>query len=212
MSRKAMNYGDYKGDTAKLADTALFVKCDTIAFPFGLSCYFLPSYFSSAPLVFGPYGLVPGGEDTLSTRLLVIRTRFSNYPPLRYVPLKIDRIVSRSPNCPWGSSTVYDCIQVTFGNTLTGVQAPLRQAGSMNGSSAAGSSLKVAESRGAYFISGLDAGENRLEIFNMRGQAVFSRSINSSSFVIGKNVLELGLYILQVHTRNGAGRLVFPVH
>jgi hypothetical protein len=203
-----MDYSDYKGDTAKLADTTLFVKCDTIAFPIGISCPF-PFSFSSAALVFGSYGLVPGGADTLSTRLLVFRIRFSNYPPLRYVPLKIDRIVSRSPNCPWGISTVYDSIQVTFGNTLTGVQA---STGAMDEALAYGGSMSVAESQGLYSISGLDAGENRLEIYNVRGQAVFSRSVNSSSFSIGKNVLRPGLYILYVHSRKGNDRLVFPVH
>lgn len=205
VSRKPMNFGDYTGDTAKLADTNLFVKCSTSTSQIDFGCS--PPYsFSSAALLFGPYGLVPDGADSLRTRLLVFRTRFNNYPPLRYVPLKIDSIVSWNPYCPWGTSTAYDAIQVTFGNTLTGTAVPARVA------PASRSALHVAKTGAGYVISGFGKGRSSLEIVNGRGKTVYCRPVFSSSYVIGKNILGPGIYFIRVHSRAGISSIMLPVH
>jgi hypothetical protein len=198
VSKKAMDYSGYLGNPAKLADTTLFAKCSTSTPPFGTGCL-----ISSAALVqpAANLGLVPGGLDSLPTRLLVFQTIYQ-----MYVPVRIDGVASHYGTCMNSSYIIYDTLRMTYGNSLTGIHT-----GSMNGALASGSPLSVAESRGSYSISGLDAGENRLEIYNVRGQAVFSRSVNSSSFSIGKNVLGPGLYILYVHSRIGVDRIVFPV-
>jgi hypothetical protein len=209
VSKKAMDYSGYMGNPAKLADTTLFTKCSTAttSYPISTDCP-----ISSAVLVekLGNYGLVSGGVDSLPTRLLVFRTMNQNT-----VPVRIDRVVSHVFTCTAmggiAYAPIYDSMQITYGYELTGIHEG-HFTGSMNGAPAPGSSLRIAESQGACFISGLDAGENRLEIFNVRGQTVFSKSVNSSSFAIGKNVLEPGLYILCVHSHIGNDRLVFPVH
>jgi hypothetical protein len=206
VSRQAMDYGDYKGDTAMLADTTLFVKCSTSTYSIGISC---PVPFSSASLVTaGNYGLVPGGADSLYTRLLVFRTRFNYYLPLRYIPLKIDRIVSRDGNCPYAgmTATFYDSIQVTFGNTLTGTAIPARGAPGYR------NALHISTTGAGYVISGFGEGKGRLEILNGQGKTVYCPPVLSSPCVIGKNILGPGIYFIQVHSKTGISSIVLPVH
>jgi hypothetical protein len=201
VSKKAMAYGDYNGDTAKLADTTVFAKCSTSTFSIDISC---PVPFPSATLL-GPYGLVPGGADTLSTRLLVFRTRVMS-PRLRYIPLKIDRIVSRNPNCPWGTSTVYDSIQVTYGNLLTGTAIPARYA------SGPQSALRISQDGKGYLISGFGEGTSRLDIVNSQGKTVCIRPVFSSSCPVEKNILRPGIYFIRVYSQAGISSMMLPVH
>ena len=197
VSRHAMDYSDYKGDTAKLADTNLFVKCS------GSVSGGCP--ISSGTLI-GPYGLVPDGADSLYTRLLVFRTGFNYYLSLRYVPLKIGRIFSRNPTCPWGTSTVYDSIQVTFGNTLTGTAVPARGAAGYR------NALHISTAGQGYVISGFGEGKGRLEIVNGQGETVYCLPVLSSPCVIGKNILGPGIYFIRVHLQTGISSIVLPVH
>jgi hypothetical protein len=199
VSRHAMDYSDYKGDTVKLADTNLFVKCS------GSVSGGCP--ISSTTLI-GNYGLVPGGPDTLFTRLLVLRTRFSYYLPLRYIPLKINRIVSRGEKCtyPGQTSTFYDSIQVTFGNTLTVTAVPARGAPGYR------NALHISTTGAGYVISGFGEGKGRLEIVNGQGKTVYCRPVVLSQCVIGKNVLGPGIYFIQVHSPAGISSIVLPVH
>jgi hypothetical protein len=191
-----MNYSDYKGDIAKLADTALFAKCTTsVSYPFyGCS-------FPSTPSV-GYASLVPGGVDSLSTRLFVFRTRSDNY-----VPLRIDRIVLGLIVWPASgqSFTKYDSMSVTFGNfLLTETAGPVRRDPGFR------SALRISKTREGYMISGLGENRGRLEIVNGHGKSVYSQSVFSSSCTIGKNALGQGIYFVQLHSQAGISSVMLP--
>lgn len=203
VSRKAWDCIENNFDTATLADTTLFIKCTTSVTPHGISCPF-PLSFSSANLLLGPYGLFPS-LDSLYTRLLVVRTRFSNYPPLRYVPLKIDRVVY-NPVCLSGSFAVYDSMHVTYGSTLACTDVHARVAPASRGA------LHVAKTGAGYVISGFGKGRSSLEIVNGRGKTVYYQPVFSSSCMVKKDILGPGLYIVNVRSREGAANMVFPVY
>jgi hypothetical protein len=193
-----MNYSDYKGDIAKLADTTAFMKCTTsVSYPFyGCS-------FSSTALVGYP-NLVPGGVDSLSTRLLVFRTRSGNY-----VPLRIDRIVLGLIVWPASgqSFTKYDSMSVTFGNSLlTETAGPARRDPGFR------SALRISKTREGYMISGLGAGRSRLDIVNGHGKIVYSRPVFSSSCMIGKNDLATGIYFVHLYSQAGISSVMLPVY
>jgi hypothetical protein len=193
-----MNYSDYKGDIAKLADTTAFAKCTTsVSYPFyGCS-------FPSTPIV-GHAGLVPGGVDSLSTRLFIFRTRSDNY-----VPLRIDRIVLGLIVWPASgqSFTKYDSMSVTFGNSLvTESTAPVAGAPGFR------SALHISKTREGYMISGLGENRGRLDIVNGHGRSVYSQPVFSSSCMIGKNALGQGIYFVQLHSQAGISSVMLPVY
>jgi hypothetical protein len=199
VSKQAMDCSSSISDTAKLADTSLFVKCTT-------------SVSGGCPVasivLIGPYGLVPGGVDDLYTRLLVFRTKYNNYLPQRYVPLKIDRVFARYPNCMAAgmSSTIYDSIQVSFGNSLacteiSGGAAPVPR-----------SSLRFLATGQGYVISGFGEGNASLEIVNAQGKTVYCRPVASSPAVIGKNALGPGIYFIRVRSQAGVSSVALPVY
>jgi hypothetical protein len=197
VSKKVMNYGAYRGNPAKLADTTLFAKCTTsVAFPFyGCPSAMLVSVYN--------LGIVPGGVDSLSARLFVFQTK-----GYIYVPLKIDRVVKGVINNYWTGQQYlrYDSIQVTFGNTLTGTAVPaMVTPGSRN-------ALHIATTGAGYVISGFGEGNGRLEIVNAQGKTVYCRTVFSSPAVMGKNIVGPGIYFLRVHSQKGISSIVLPVN
>jgi hypothetical protein len=196
VSRKAMNYSGYMGNPAKLADTTLFIKCTTSV---GSSCPFV----CVSLMTVGNYGLVPVNVDSLYTRLLVFRTRFSNH-----VPLKIVRVVPRSVYCPYMSqgSNYYDSMKVTFGNSLISTEVAAR------GAQRSRSALRISTAEAGYVVSGFGEGKVSLEIVNAQGKTVYCRPVFSSPAVIGRNVLGPGVYLIRVQSQRGNSSIVLPVY
>ena len=189
-----MNYSDYKGNPAKLSDATLFVKCTTSV-----------SLCSFATLASSDPGLclVPGGVDSLSTRLFVFQTKGNIF-----VPLRINRIVLGTIN--WyvtGQQFVkYDSMCVTFGSSLlTGTAVPTRAAPGSR------SAPHISKSGAGFVISGFGEDKSRLDIVNGQGRTVYRQPVSSSSCVIGKNILGPGIYFMQVHSRTGISSIMLPV-
>jgi hypothetical protein len=197
MSRKDMNYSDYKGDTAKLADTTLFVKCTT-----SVGCQSASLLFDNSLSMFEfLIGTVPnynlvisGGVDSLSTRLFVFETR--NFV---YVPLRIDKVILGEIiyNITGQLYPKFDSICITFGNSLIATEVHTKS------TSFSRNAVHVSKAGEGYVISGIGADNSNLEIVNGQGKTVYCRPVISSTCMISKNVLRPGIYFILVHSRAG---------
>jgi hypothetical protein len=98
VSKKAMNFSEYRGNTFWPPDTTLFAKCSTSTGTKYLvslwPCNF-PSEILQCKYPYGP--LTQSTLDSVYTRLLVFATRINGAP--RYLPVKIDSVITHGFFC-----------------------------------------------------------------------------------------------------------------
>jgi hypothetical protein len=145
VSKKAMNYSDFKANYSKLVDTTLFVKCSTSTspYPFGTGCR-----ISSAKLMSKATGMISAvNEDSLYQRMYFFCiSRWGSY-----IPLKINKIYKHYYSCSMGYGMTdwpeYDSIAISYGNSVTGTVMPTSRP-------PAGRTGKLAQYRGLFTLSG----------------------------------------------------------
>jgi hypothetical protein len=126
VSKKAMNFSEYRGSTFWPPDTALFAKCSTKTnYPLSSWPCNFPSEILQCKYPYGP--LTQSTLDSVYTRLLVFAARYNGSP--RYLPVKIDSIITHGFFCSaMGSPNYYPIYDTLCVSWITSVQAdvPIR--------------------------------------------------------------------------------------